>query len=273
MCIKLWIKCARLNFLCTGNLSDTCFTYCAAMDRQGIIFARESVEILSPVREPATGSYPRATSGYRQAAGFGSGVVFHRTAAGAVWQHAAFLVARVRRPGRESHRVSGACRRLCPATGQIRQYRGATSGNRLWQAFGYGTEPLEPGNRAGRQCSGQDSVCSPKRAPNGRRVEDGQIRPTAWGVCSGAGLSSCIGTGPARGGGVLPRASPRCTDPGSFRSRVHEPSWLLGRRVRLRGTHCACRRTSAPGASITRSLHSGTRNHNRVSGCDPWAAL
>ena len=101
---------------------------------------------------------------------------------------------------------------------QSRRLQAALSGDRtdsavpvrgLRQVFRYGTAPQGPGNRRRWHCIGQDCAHSPKRAPNGRWIEDGWIRLAVKGSCSGNGA------GPTRCGDVSPRTLPRRTDPGS----------------------------------------------------------
>jgi hypothetical protein len=125
-----------------------------------------------------------------------------------------------------SYCKANVCRKLCPATGQIRQYRRTgfsrcfgTVRSRKGRATGAGDNvPV----RTSRTPRGLFLGARAKWPPDRRRMDQ----------------ADCIGLvlwqqsrGPMRCGDVSPRTLPRRTDPGSCRSRVHEPhgSWGVGR--------------------------------------------
>lgn len=152
-----------------------------------------------------------------------------------------------------------ACRKLCPATGQIRHDRRA--------CFGRGAD-AGPGRGRRETGSGVSASARTARTPRsarqiGRRVGDGWIKRTAWTLLrrwayvrgrSGIHtLRRCIAKGIAatHGSRVFSLSRPRAVR-------------LLGRRVCLRGTRCVGRKAYAPGASIACPLHAQPPNHNHI---------
>ena len=173
-------------------------------------------------------------------AGSGADSVSSRQAVTAAWRHAA---ASAGRDWADVTRVPSGDERL-QAVLSVTGTDSAAPAHRFRQVRRRGVETRETGNRFRRRHPVRTTGTPRSARPVTAGSKDGKIDRLY------RALVPATERGAMRSGDVSPRASPLRTGPEFGRSRVHEPSRLLGRRACLRGTQSVGLNTCAPGASI-----------------------
>lgn len=182
-------------------------------------YTARPLSVLPPLQTLRDHNCTRERIGYRYrlasqplGAGFQPGTVSFRRTAIAAWRHAAMAFTGFGQPLYGSHRKTVVCRKLCPAKGRSGAAGTSVSTDRPAADGRPGSGQPFSGSR-----NGTTGAHSPKDARSECQIEDGRVRRTVSGSCSGNGAET------AHEGGVSPRASPSRRLPEPSRSRVHGP--------------------------------------------------